>query len=225
VSSYRPRVRPRGKTAGNPHAEPLKQAVAPAEAGGVTTLQPATGTRTPRAAAVLRATGDRRVLRVLRGLGPRWTVVPSVPVQGCPRALLAVGPGGVVLVEPRWYVGRKVWVGAGLVIVDGVKSDDVAGSRTHARTAAGLLTRAAGREVGVLGALAVLSEQRTVRSQPLEGDVLVHGPKELGEALAALPPVLSAAEVGELGALGDDLATWYPLGTSRPAARPPIQQG
>jgi hypothetical protein len=188
----------------------------------VTVLSVAPATR---ASDLLRVSAERRLVRLLRGLGADWAVVPSVPVQGCPRAVLAIGPSGAVLVAPRWYVGRKVWVGAGLVIVDGVKSDDVPRARAHAATASGLLTRALDRDVPVLGAVAVLSEKRTVRSQPVEGDVLVHGSRGLVAALATRPAVLSATAVAEIARVADDLATWYPLGASRPAVRAPIHSG
>jgi hypothetical protein len=190
----------------------------------VTTLAQAPTGLTTRASDALRAAGERRVVRVLRALGPDWVVVPSVPLRGCPRAALVVGPPGAVLVEPRWYVGHKVWVGAGLVIVDGVKTDDVRRARQHAAQAGALLERAAGYEVPVLGAVALLSQTRTVRSQPVEGDVVLLGPRELAAALLGRPPVLPPGQVADLGRFGEDLATWYPLGRSRAAVAEPIDQ-
>ncbi|MCW2623121.1 MAG: hypothetical protein JWL64_2723, partial [Frankiales bacterium] len=81
-----------------------------------------------------------------------------------------------------------------MFLVGGVKSDDVAVVRKAAAAEQERLSDAAGESVPVTGVIALLSEQRTIRSQPSAGDVLVLAPRSVPRHLQALATVLGPAE-------------------------------
>ncbi|WP_432546168.1 nuclease-related domain-containing protein [Kineococcus sp. SYSU DK004] len=140
------------------------------------------------------AEGERLVGEVLDGLVPHgWRVLHDVHWPGRQRANidhLAVGPGGVVVVD------SKNWSGTVDVQADTLR----VGSRSKAGELAGVRDAAAAvtahlpprRRTTVAGVLCLV--QQDVRPRPVAG-VTVVGRAHLVDALTALPAVLSPAAV------------------------------
>lgn len=141
------------------------------------------------------------VLRALEALEPDgWVVLSDVPRPGVPRQRmdhLAIGPGGVVVVDTRQWVGT-VEVTRGIVQQNGFwrEQECIAVARTAGAVSALLPPQ---HRTAVRAVICV--SQHDLAEHVVGPGVHVTGVGELGRALRALPYRLNPAEVAHLATL------------------------
>lgn len=116
-----------------------------------------------------RATGARRVARVLDGMGPDWVVAHAVPLGGrSPDAdHVAVGPPGVLVVTSEHHRVKNVFVAGHEVFVDREKTDLMARAERSAAYAERTLHEASGVEAPVTPVIVFVDPKRlVVREKP-----------------------------------------------------------
>lgn len=116
-----------------------------------------------------RATGARRVARLLDGLGPDWVVVHAVPLDGrSPDAdHVAVGPPGVLVVTSEHHRVKNIFVAGHEVFVDREKTDLMARAERSADAAERTLHKASGVEAPVTPVIVFVDPKRlVVREKP-----------------------------------------------------------
>jgi hypothetical protein len=184
-----------------------------AEAPVRTTLARVLGVHTAERAWRVGAQGEQIVgkqLDRLEKLG--WTIVHDVPVgeNGANIDHVIVGPGGVFTVNSKYHWGGRVWVGGSTMMVNGTRVDYLRKARWEAQRAAKLLSAAYGEAVAVTALLSVVCENRTVKSQPVDGAVRVMGPRETRKYVEALPARYQVHEVDRLALCARRSTTWRP---------------
>lgn len=177
-----------------------------------TLLARALGVHTDERAWRVGAKGEQTVAAQLDGLGDRWTVLHDVPVgeRGANIDHVVIGPPGVFTVNSKWHAGKSVWVGGSTVLIDGRREPYVPKSRHEAERASRLLSAAYGEPVPVVGIVAVLAQDWTIRDQPRDGSVLVMRPSHARELLRSLPVRYGGAELERLAWCARRSTVWRP---------------
>jgi hypothetical protein len=121
-------------------------------------------------------------------------IAPSGRTEGGaddqPEAADAVraGSGGVFTINAKNHPGARVWVGGGTVMIGQSRLPYVRNARFEASRAARLLSSAVGQQVPVMGIVALLCDDLTIKTPPI--DVLVITRRQLRKWLTRLrsPP-------------------------------------
>lgn len=155
------------------------------------------------------AVGEMRVARVLAKLGPEWHVLHSIPVgtRGADIDHLVIGPGGVFTLNTKNHAGKDVWVAGSVLMVNGQHQKYLRNSAHEAARAASLLTRAAGRQVGVRAAVVLVAPRRVTVRRAAEG-VTVVTDAQLRRWLTQQAPTLAAHDADRLAAVAAEPSTW-----------------
>ncbi|GAA1581582.1 MULTISPECIES: nuclease-related domain-containing protein [Kribbella] len=155
------------------------------------------------------ALGELEVGRMLRRLGPRWTVLHALPIGGGDTDIdhLIVGQAGVFTVNTKHHPGQRVWVAGHGFLVGGQRQGYIRKSQTEAQRVARLLGNAVGWPVPVQAVVAVLgSASFTVKAPPIGVHVIKAG--ALVRWLKRRPPVLTGQQLeAVLGVVGT-ATTW-----------------
>ncbi|NUR93726.1 MAG: NERD domain-containing protein, partial [Kribbellaceae bacterium] len=142
------------------------------------------------------ALGELEVGRRLQKLGPRWTVLHSVPigVRGADIDHLIVGQAGVFTINTKHHAGQRVWVAGHGFLVGGQRQDYIRNSEFEARRVAKVLAGALGWPVPVHAVIAVLGAASfTLKEEPTGVRVLEAG--ALIRWLKRRPPVLTGQQM------------------------------
>jgi hypothetical protein len=154
------------------------------------------------------ATGEREVGVVLSRLPEGWTAFHAVPVGRDESDIdhLVVGPGGVFSVNTKHHRGKKVWVGAKAVLVDGthepyIRNSEFEASRVRRLLAERGLTAPVHAMVAVVGAA-----KFSVAQQPPRVSIVQSS--ELLRSIRRRPNVVDPATTAAIVDLFDHPETW-----------------
>jgi len=160
-------------------------------------------------AAFDRATGARRVARVLDGVGPDWVVTHAVPLDGrTPDAdHVAVGPPGVLVVTSEHHRVKNVFVAGHDVFVDREKTDLMARTESSADVVGRMLRAASTVDVPVTPALVFVDPKRlVVREKPERTRVFAD--LFLRRRLKRLPATLAGEDLRAVQTAAVTATTW-----------------
>ncbi|WP_431280334.1 nuclease-related domain-containing protein [Leifsonia poae] len=154
------------------------------------------------------ATGEREVGAVLSRLPEGWTAFHAVPIGRDESDIdhLVVGPGGVFSINTKHHRGKKVWVGAKAVLVDGMREPYIRNSEFEASRIRRLLAEQ-GLTAPVHGMVAVVGAAKfTVAQQPAR--VTIVQSSELLRSIRRRPNVVDVMTTTAIVHLFDHPATW-----------------
>jgi hypothetical protein len=158
----------------------------------------------------------------LRGRGPGWRVLHSVPLgdgQGRVRGdvdHVLIGPPGVVTINTKHHRAGRLELDGDALVVNGRPTDYVRKARREAERVTEFLRPALATAGGAGLAERVVARPmlaivggRLLIAQWAPG-VTVVMPRQLVAALRAIPPVLDAGEVGTVFEVARRSTTWNP---------------
>ncbi|WP_062385093.1 nuclease-related domain-containing protein [Demequina iriomotensis] len=162
------------------------------------------------------AEGEEKVGAVLERMTKRgWRIIHSIPVgENSDIDHLAIGPGGVVLVNTKHHPGAKVTVTKYGVLVNGSKTDHAPQARAQAKKAYELLNAAGADVERVVPWIAVYNgsvlqpEMKLAGRIPGVGVVTNHN---INTNLKRLDPVLSPERVDAIYEIARRSTTWTAL--------------
>lgn len=156
------------------------------------------------------AVGEIAVSEALAQLGPGWVVLDSVPVarDGSDVDHVVIGPCGVYTIAVRNHVGSAIWVGGGVVLVDGERVPHIRDAEFQAVRAAQLLSDAVGSRIAVTPCLVVIDPRSLTVARPPRR-VAILTPRELRPWLKGLAQVYPREQLDRLGAAALRRETWH----------------
>jgi hypothetical protein len=159
------------------------------------------------------ANGERAAARWLGRLPAGWHLIHDIALgtRGANIDHLVVGPGGVFAINAKNLTGA-VWIGRGMVLHEGHRTDFLTKAAAEARRASAMLGAAIGRPVEVKGVVAILADEWTIEGRP--SDVFVAAPRGVKDWMLRLPAVLTPGRVDRIAAAAADPTTWR--GSDRP---------
>lgn len=173
-----------------------------------------------------RATGARRVGKLLDGLGPDWVAVHSVTVAGSPgkprevgdAGHVAVGPPGVLVVTSAHYRVKNVFVAGHEVFVNREKTTTMAVAEEAADQVQRILRAATGTDVDTTPVIVFVDPKRlVVREKPRR--TKVYADLFLRRRLRRLPTTLSGDTLQTVQAATAADDTWLAPRTPLTAAQ------
>lgn len=156
------------------------------------------------------ALSEIEVGEALARLDPEWTVLHALPMGAGTTDIdhVAIGPGGVFIVDTKNHTGQTVWVSQRAFLVSGIRHPYIRTMEYEMGRAERLIGSAAGMAVEVAGVVAVVAAKSiTVREK--HRDVTVLATDQLVDWLAARPRVLDAQTVGAVAAAANRGTTWH----------------
>lgn len=170
------------------------------------------GKRSADEAWQLGAEGEETVAAILAQLGPAWRTLHSVPVgrHGSDIDHVVISQAGVFTVNAKNHSRSRIHVNENYVSVSGKELPYARNSRFEASRTAGILTRACGFPVPVLGIVAIIApeDKMTVKAQPKDGNVRVLRHEHLGRFLASRPVALTPEQAGTVYAKARNSTIW-----------------
>ena len=156
----------------------------------------------------------------LSALGPEWTVLHSVPVDGVltarhpPQTIdhLVIGPAGIFSITVHSHAGQVVWVGERTFMVDDVRLSHLADAEGAASAASRLLsvslaTEAMKADVVVTPCI-VVDSPVTLQIRQRPDRIQISTARNFTAWLAALPRLISPAMVSSLSEFSLRASTW-----------------
>ena len=154
------------------------------------------------------AAGERAVGAELARLSEEWTAFHAVPVGRDESDIdhLLVGPGGVFAINTKCHKGKKVWVGAKTVLVEGqpqpsIRDSEFKASRVRGLLAEKALTAPVHAVVAVVGASKFTVKQQPERVAVVESSTLLR-------SIRRRPPVVDSVTVSAIVEVFDRPETW-----------------
>jgi hypothetical protein len=156
------------------------------------------------------ASGELAVSDALAQLGGEWSVRDSVPVarDGSPVDHLIVGPPGVFTVAVRGHVGRALWIGGSVLLVEGKRVPHIREAEFGAVRAGELLSAATGIRLEVSPCLVILEPRSLTVARPPRR-VAILTARELRGWLKGLPRKHSGEELARIAAAAGEPGTWH----------------
>ena len=156
------------------------------------------------------AAGELAIHDALKQLGPDWSLCSSVPIahDGGSVDHLVIGPAGVFAIAVRNHVGDALWVGEGVVLVEGEPVPHIRDAESAAVRCAQLLSEAAGERVEVTPCLVVVGPRSVTVTRPPRR-VAILTPRELKPWLKYLPATLSREQIFQLATAAHESTTWH----------------
>ena len=143
-------------------------------------------------------------------LGDEWTVLHALPVGSGTSDIdhVAIGPGGVFIVNTKNHTGQSVWASGRAFLVSGIRHPYIRNMEYEMGRAERLIGSAAGVQVEVSGILAIVAAKSiTVREK--HRDVTVLATDDLVSWLLARPRTLEARDVDQIVRAAIRGTTWY----------------
>lgn len=166
------------------------------------------------------AVSEIEVGAALLALDDRWVVLHALPVgvEGSHIDHIAIGPGGVFIINTTNHSGQAVWTSQRAFLVSGIRHPYIRNMEYEMGRAERFLMSAAGISVEVSGILAVVAAKSiTVRDK--HRDVSVLSIAAIADWLGARPEVLSAGQVAVVARAAALESTWHrgdePVGDRR----------
>jgi hypothetical protein len=153
--------------------------------------------------------GEIEVGESLDRLGPEWSVLHSLPVDGDSSDIdhLVVGPAGVFIIATRTHAGMNVWASQRTFMVAGVRYPHIRSMEYEMGRAERMLSAAAGSPVQVAGILAIVAPKSLVVREK-HRDVAVLAAPNVVAWLHRSKRVLSPAEVSHISTAASLASTW-----------------
>lgn len=163
------------------------------------------------------AVGEVAVADALSQLGPEWLVLHAVPVgkDGADVDHIAIGPPGVYTISVRHHPGRELWVGGGVLLVDGERMPYIRDSEFEAVRTAQLMSDAVGERVEATPCLVVVDPRSVTVARPPRR-VAILTPRELRPWLKSLAALFGSDQLARFRAVASEDDTWHDIG--RPTA-------
>lgn len=163
------------------------------------------------------AAGEVAVADALAQLGPEWLVLHAVPVGKDDTDVdhIAIGPPGVYTISVRHHPGRALWVGGGVLLIDGERMPYIRDCEFEAVRAAQLMSDAVGERVEATPCLVVVDPRSLTVARPPRR-VAILTPRELRPWLKSLPALFGADRLSRFRAAASEAGTWHEVG--RPTA-------
>jgi hypothetical protein len=155
------------------------------------------GAHTDERAWRLGSQGEKAVAARLAKLSTTWYVYHDISIgtSGANIDHLVVGPNGVFSLNTKNLSGR-VWVGERVLMVNGHRTDYLPKAAREAARVARCLRVAHGRPVPVRAVIVLICPKLTVKSVPVDVDVVAH--RRIRAWLEAQATSLSATEVSAI---------------------------
>ena len=156
------------------------------------------------------AVSETDVGETLSKLGDDWLVLHALPVgaEGSHVDHLALGKGGVFIINTPGHAGQTVWASQRVFLVSGIRHPFIRNMEYEMGRAERLLGSAAGVSVEVSGILAVVAAKSiTVRDK--HRDVTVLSIDSIVPWLKSRPIALSAEEVCAVARAAALASTWH----------------
>ncbi len=156
------------------------------------------------------ALGEIAVAGILAELGPRWTVLHSVPVGRGDSDIdhVVIGPPGAFTINTKSHPGQEVWMAGHGLLVSGRRTNYIGIAAAEAFRAEALLSSAAGLTVPVVPMVVLVDPgKRTIRGVA-EGGVRVLADWELLAELQLSPREFSDEQVERIVAAAIQPKTW-----------------
>ena len=156
------------------------------------------------------AVGEVAVADALAQLGPDWLVLHFVPVAKDGRDVdhIVIGPPGVYTIAIRNHVGRAIWVGGGVILVDGERVPHIRDTEFEAVRAAQLLSDAAETRVEVTPCLVLVDPRSLTVARPPRR-VAILTPRELRPWLNSLPQLYFHDQLSRFRDAALKRGTWH----------------
>jgi hypothetical protein len=167
------------------------------------------------------AVSEIEVGDALGRLGDDWVVLHALPVGSGTTDIdhVAIGPGGVFIVNTKSHPGQAVWASQRAFLVSGVRHPYIRNMEYEMGRVERLLGSASGIPVEVAGILAVVAAKSiTVREK--HRDVTVLSTSALVQWLLARPVVLGPSHVTAIGTAAQLATTWATKTRCVPDSRP-----
>ncbi|GAA3746569.1 hypothetical protein GCM10022239_22670 [Leifsonia bigeumensis] len=159
------------------------------------------------------AVGEVAVADALAQLGPEWLVLHAVPVgkDGSDVDHIAIGPPGVYTISVRHHPGRELWVGGGVLLVDGERMPHIRDCEFEAVRAAQLMSDAVGERVEATPCLVVVDPRSVTVARPPRR-VAILTPRELRPWLKSLSALFGPDRLARFRAAASEDDTWHDIG-------------
>jgi len=155
------------------------------------------------------AIGEIEVGKSLDALGADWTVLHSVPVgEGATIDHLAIGPGGVYIVNTTVHSGSLVWASQRTFMVGEIRYPFIRNMEYEMGRVERLLSTAAGRPVEVSGILAVV-DPKTLTVREAHRDVAVLQASGVSRWIRGRARVVPADDVAAVASAAQRPSTWH----------------
>lgn len=156
------------------------------------------------------AVGEVAVGDALGQLGDEWLILHAVPVgrEGADVDHIAVGPPGVFTVAVRHHHGQALWVGEGVLLVDGERMPHIRDCAFEAVRAAQLMSDAVGERVEVTPCLVVVGARSVTVTRPPRR-VAILTPRDLRPWLRSLPVTYSPDQLARFRTAASEADTWH----------------
>ena len=156
------------------------------------------------------ALGEIAVAGILAELGPKWTVLHSVPVGRGDSDIdhVVIGPPGAFTINTKSHPGQEVWMAGHGLLVSGRRTNYVGIAAAEAFRAEALLSSAAGLTVPLVPMVVLVNPgKRTIRAEA-EGGVRVLADWELLAELQLARREFSDEQVERIVAAAIQPTTW-----------------
>lgn len=157
------------------------------------------------------ALGEIQVAKVLKNLGPDWTVLHAVPVGSGTSDIdhVLIGPGGVFTVNTKNHSGQRIWVGGDQLLVNGHRTNHIRDARYEAKRAAKALSPEGGVPVTVIPIIAIVDPRSLTFGRNRPEELLVLSSAQLARTITQRKLRLVDATVRTLTALAEQRGTWH----------------
>ena len=156
------------------------------------------------------AVSEIEVGDALARLGDDWVVLHALPVGAGTTDIdhVAIGPGGVFIINTKNHPGQTVWASQRAFLVSGIRYPYIRNMEYEMGRVERLLGSASGISVEVMGILAVVAAKSiTVREK--HRDVTVLPASAIVQWLLGRSVVLDAAQVSAIGDAAQRATTWH----------------
>lgn len=173
-----------------------------------TTLARVLGVHTQERAWRVGAAGERSLAKELAKLDDSWKVLHAVPVGDRNSDIdhVVIGPPGVFTINTKHHPDAKVWVGGDTVMIGSARVPYIRNSRYEATRTRQLLSAATGIDVPVVGVVAVICRDLTIKARA--SDVVVTYKHGLRPWLKSLGPALEPDTVAAIYEKARRSTTW-----------------
>ncbi len=156
------------------------------------------------------AVGEVAVDDALGQLGEDWLILHAVPVGQDATDVdhIAVGPPGLFTIAVRHHHGQEIWVGGGVLLVDGERMPHIRACEFEAVRAAQLMSDAVGERVEVTPCLVVVGARSVAVMRPPRRVAIVTN-RDLRPWLRSLHTELSPAQLARFRAVASEADTWH----------------
>ena len=154
------------------------------------------------------ALGEIHVAKVLKNLGPDWTVLHAVPATSDIDHVL-IGPGGIFTINTKNHSGQRIWVGGDQLLVNGHRTNHIRDARFEAKRASKLLSPGAGDPADVTPVIAVVDPGSLSFGRSRPTDLLVLSSSQLARTLTRRKRRLTDAAIDTYAELAQQHGTWH----------------